>query len=63
MNMRYRSILLLSCASMGLALSACGPADGDPAAGGVSASDAEALDEAAEKLDRRDIEAAKEQAD
>jgi hypothetical protein len=35
-------------------LTACGAADNDPGAGGVSSSDAEALDKAAQKLDERD---------
>ncbi|MGL5838701.1 MAG: hypothetical protein ACRCY3_09410 [Sphingorhabdus sp.] len=34
-----------------LPLSACGPAPTDPGPGGVTMEDAEALDEAAEKLD------------
>ncbi len=35
-----------------LALSACGPASNDPGPGGVSVEDAQALDAAADKLDR-----------
>jgi hypothetical protein len=41
-----------------LLLAACGPADSDPGPGGVTAGDAKALDEAAQKLDERDKEAA-----
>jgi hypothetical protein len=37
-----------------LILSACGAADSDPGPGGVTAGDAKALDEAAQKLDERD---------
>jgi hypothetical protein len=48
----------LSLAAMILLVSACGPAPTDPGPGGVSAADAEALDEAAEKLDERDSRAA-----
>jgi hypothetical protein len=43
-----------------LMLASCGPADTDPGPGGVTAADAEALDEAAKKLDERDQAAAKE---
>jgi hypothetical protein len=43
-----------------LMLASCGPADTDPGPGGVTAADAEALDEAAKKLDERDRTAAKE---
>lgn len=39
-------------------LAACGPADGDPGPGGVTAGDAKALDAAAKKLDERDQAAA-----
>lgn len=42
-----------------LLLAACGPADGDPGPGGVTAGDAKALDRAAQKLDERDQAAAK----
>jgi hypothetical protein len=55
---RRATVLLTSLAL--LPLSACGPADGDPGAGGVTASDAKALDEAAQKLDERDQSAAEE---
>jgi hypothetical protein len=37
-----------------LALAACGAADSDPGAGGVSTGDAKALDKAAQDLDERD---------
>jgi hypothetical protein len=40
-----------------LLLAACGPADSDPGPGGVTAGDAKALDEAAQKLDERDKDA------
>ena len=36
-----------------LALAACGPADSDPGPGGVTVSEAKALDEAAAMLDER----------
>ena len=36
-----------------LALAACGPADRDPGPGGVTVSEAKALDEAAAMLDER----------
>ena len=43
-----------------LSLQGCGPADSDPGPGGVTAGDAKALDEAAQKLDDRDKAAADE---
>lgn len=43
-----------------LALAGCGPADSDPGPGGVTAGDAKALDEAAQKLDERDQKAGRE---
>ncbi len=48
---------------MTLALAACGGAPDDPGPGGVSNSDAQALDEAAAKLDRVDSEKYREQVD
>ncbi|MFM2411015.1 MAG: hypothetical protein RL481_1843 [Pseudomonadota bacterium] len=41
-----------------LGLAGCGPAESDPGPGGVTAGDAKALDEAAQKLDERDQRAA-----
>ena len=49
-------MLRASCLLLMLALSACGPAPSDPGPGGVTAADAEALDQAAKKLDERDAE-------
>ena len=46
--MKLASFLLLLCA-----LVACGPAPNDPGPGGVTVSEAEALDEAAAMLDER----------
>jgi hypothetical protein len=54
---RRATILFLALPFM--LLSACGPADGDPGPGGVTAGDAKALDEAAQKLDERDHAVAK----
>jgi len=48
---RLHQTLLLTAV---LLVSACGPADSDPGPGGVTAGDAQALDEAAKKLDERD---------
>jgi hypothetical protein len=56
--MVLRSIKLLGSCAL-LSLSGCGPSETDPGAGGVSAGDAEALDQAAKKLDERDSAAAK----
>jgi hypothetical protein len=50
------------CGLLALLVAACGPADSDPGPGGVTAGDAKALDEAAQKLDERDQVAAKEMA-
>ena len=50
-------------ALMTLALAACGGAPDDPGPGGLSNSDAQALDEAAAKLDRVDSEKYREQVD
>jgi hypothetical protein len=55
--MVLRSIKLLGSYAL-LSLSGCGPSETDPGPGGVSAGDAEALDEAAKKLDERDRDAA-----
>ena len=57
--MYKRLILTLMIAPVMLALSGCGPAENDPGPGGVTAGDAKALDEAAQKLDERDKEAGK----
>ena len=52
--MRSSKITLVISAALLLSVSGCGPADGDPGPGGVSAGDAKALDAAAKKLDERD---------
>jgi hypothetical protein len=46
-----RSLFITGACGMVALLSACGPAPTDPGPGGVSVEDAEALDQAAEKLD------------
>ena len=48
---------------LALSLAACGAAPNDPGPGGVSNSDAQALDEAAAKLDRVDSEKYREDID
>jgi len=40
-----------SCVALFVLLAACGPAPTDPGPGGVTVEDAEALDEAAERLE------------
>lgn len=47
--MKFVFMLILS--ATGLALVGCGPATDDPDLGGLSAEDAQKLDEAAERLD------------
>ena len=49
--------------SLAVLLAACGAAPDDPGPGGVSNSDAQALDEAAAKLDRVDPEKYREEID
>jgi hypothetical protein len=44
---------LTAMSAVALMLVSCGPAETDPAAGGVNAGDAKALDEAAKRLDER----------
>jgi hypothetical protein len=59
-DMPLRSGLSILASTALLLLAACGPADNDPGPGGVTAGDAAALDEAAQKLDERDqVEAKK----
>lgn len=58
--MKRRPIPIIIAAATLLLLAACGPADSDPGPGGVTAGDAKALDEAAQKLDERDRKASKE---
>lgn len=60
--MSARFITTAICGITLLALAACGPADSDPGPGGVTAGDARALDEAAQKLDERDKDAGKDAA-
>jgi hypothetical protein len=61
--MKHRLLHIAIMATALISIASCGPADSDPGAGGVTAGDAKALDEAAEKLDNRDAEAAKDEAD
>ncbi len=45
--------VLVPVAAACLALAACNPAESDPAPGGVTVSEAEALDDAAEMIEQR----------
>ncbi|WP_108810951.1 hypothetical protein [Sphingorhabdus sp. Alg231-15] len=53
----------LSICIFSLSLAACGPAQNDPGPGGVTVGEAQALDEAAEMLDERNISSEGEPAD
>lgn len=52
----HKSPLILLAASM--LLTACGASDNDPGVGGVTAGEAQALNDAAEMLDRRSVDRA-----